>query len=89
MDILNDFRFSINKNYNFWKYKEVLELNLDTVQKGLQWTVSGDEMKLSPSIDQRRKSISVCCAFSRFGAPSIVPSSIVKVIPFPITSVFK
>ena len=59
MDICNHFMFSINKNYNFWKYKEVLELNMETVQQGLQWTVNGDEMRLSKSIDQRRKDISV------------------------------
>ena len=59
MDILNDVRFKVNNNYNFWKYKEVLELNLEAVQQGLQWTVHGDEMRLSSTIDQRRKNISV------------------------------
>ena len=37
----------------------VLELNLESVQQGLQWTVHGDEMRLSSTIDQRRKNISV------------------------------
>ena len=39
IDVLNDVRFKINNNYNFWKFKEVLELNLESVQQGLQWTV--------------------------------------------------
>ena len=59
MDIVNDARFALNNNFNFWKYKEVLELNMDTVQQGLQWTVSDGEMRLSGKIDQRRKDISV------------------------------
>ena len=59
IDVVNDVRFKINNNYNFWKYKELLELNLESVQQGLQWTVDGDEMRLSSVVDQRRKNISV------------------------------
>ena len=47
IDVANDIMFNINNNYNFWKYKEVLALNMVTVQQGLQWTVEGDKMMLS------------------------------------------
>jgi hypothetical protein len=59
IDILNDVQFRINKNHYFWTYKEVQELNKDTVQPGMRMVVSGDHMRLADTVDVRRKDISV------------------------------
>ena len=59
MDILNDFQFKINNNYCFWRYKEVLELNAETVNHGFAFEVEGGVLRLSEKVDVRRKTISV------------------------------
>jgi hypothetical protein len=59
IDILNDVQFRVNTNHYFWTYKEVQELNKDTVQPGMRMLVSGDHMRLAETVDTRRKNISV------------------------------
>ena len=43
MDVLSDSMLKINRNYNFWRFGEVLELNRATVQTtGLEFLVDGE-----------------------------------------------
>jgi hypothetical protein len=58
--ILNDMQFKINNNFNFWKFKEVEELNREKVSSngGLEFEVSGDEITLTER-DAKRKTISI------------------------------
>ena len=47
MDILNDPRLKPNKNYCFWKFREVLELNRQTVHNtDLRFVVEGCQLTL-------------------------------------------
>ena len=61
MDILNDPRLKPNKNYCFWKFREVLELNRHTVKNTeLRFVVEGSQLTLEDqSRNERRKMISV------------------------------
>ena len=58
--ILNDVQFRINSNYNFWKFKEVEELNRNKVSTngGLEFEVNGDEITMTER-DTKRKTISL------------------------------
>ena len=58
--VLNDMQFKINSNYNFWKFKEVEELNREKVSSngGLEFEVNGDEITLTER-DAKRKTISI------------------------------
>lgn len=60
VDVANDPQLKINKNHCFWKYAEVLELNRSTVEStAFRFTVSNGLLRLSESVDTRRKNISV------------------------------
>ena len=59
IDVMNAAELKINKNRCFWKYKEVLELNKHTVQPGVQFVITGSQLRLAESVDTRRKNISV------------------------------
>jgi hypothetical protein len=55
--LLNDPSFKVNKNFNFWKFKEVEQLNLATVNRST-FEYFGETILLEPH-DQKRKQISV------------------------------
>ena len=61
MDILNDPRLKPNNNYCFWRFKEVLELNRQTVQTtNLRFIVEGDHLTIDDqNRNERRNTISV------------------------------
>jgi hypothetical protein len=59
IDVLNNPQLRINKNHCFWRYKEVLELNRETVAPGLNFVITGSTLRLAESADTRRKNISV------------------------------
>ena len=59
IDIMNAEGFKINNNHCFWKYKEVLELNKQTVAPTMPYTITGNQLRLVECVDTRRKNISV------------------------------
>ena len=59
IDICSDPRLKVNSNHNFWKYKEVMELNKDVVQSGMRMILEGSQLRLAESVDARRKNISM------------------------------
>ena len=60
INVAGDPQLRINKNHYFWKYAEVLELNRSTVEnRGFRFTVTNGLLRLSESVDVRRKNISV------------------------------
>ena len=59
IDICSDPMLKVNNNHNFWKYKEVMELNKDVVQSGMRMILEGSQLRLAESVDTRRKNISV------------------------------
>ena len=62
MDVLSDSMLKINRNYNFWRFGEVLELNRATVQTtGLEFLVDGEHhlQVVENERNMRRKTVSV------------------------------
>ena len=48
----------VYNNHNFWKCKEVMELNRDVVQSGMRMILEGSQLRLE-SVDSQRKAIFV------------------------------
>jgi hypothetical protein len=59
IDVMNSPYLKINNNHCFWRYSEVLELNQETVAPGMKFEITGSMLRLSQSVDTRRKNISV------------------------------
>jgi hypothetical protein len=60
IDILNDPMFKINKNHNFWTYKEVMELNKANVENTpIAWMMREGYLEIDKGMHTRRKTVSI------------------------------
>ena len=59
VDVCSDPTLKVDNKHNFWKCKEVMELNKDVVQSGMRMIFEGSQLRLAESVDTRRKNISV------------------------------